>query len=225
MTRVSPSILSADFSRLGEEVARVSASGADWIHLDVMDGMFVPNLTFGPPVIGAVRRYSDLPFDTHLMIEDPVRYVDAFADAGCDSITVHLEADGDIAAALQRVRRRGLRAGISMNPETPFENVVQWLPVVDLLLVMTVHPGFGGQSFIADCLGKISEAREWADRNRPSLNISVDGGINDDTARDCVDAGADVLVAGSYLFGREDMSATIRSWQALGPNAGRSHGS
>ncbi len=213
MVKVAPSMLSADFSKLGQELVKVTESGADWAHLDVMDGMFVPNLTFGAPVVKAIRKHSDIPFDVHLMIEDPIRYVKDFADAGADWITVHVEADGDIKGALKRIRELGKRPGISLNPDTPVESIKDYLALVDQVLVMTVQPGFGGQKFRENGPGKIAAIREMIDGSGRDILISVDGGINRETGKRCVDAGADVLVAGSYLFKLGDMAPEIALWK------------
>ena len=219
MTKIAPSMLSADFSRFGEELIRIDRAGADWAHLDVMDGMFVPNITIGPSVIKSIRGLSKIPFDVHLMIEDPVRYVDAFTDAGADMLTVHTEADGDIMAALDRIKDNGLKAGITLNPPTDMHDFDRYLDKVDLVLVMTVQAGFGGQSFNEIGLEKVAYIREWADAHNPRLEISVDGGINKDTGRRCVDAGATVLAAGSSLFKSNDMASDIALWKTYGPNA------
>jgi ribulose-phosphate 3-epimerase len=213
MTKIAPSILSADFGRLGEEVRRLEREGADWVHVDVMDGVFVPNLTIGPGVVSAIRKHSRLPFDVHLMIIEPGRYLDHFAQAGADIITLHVEASEDIRGDIRRIHGLGKKAGLSLNPETPFEDVLPYLDDIDLLLIMTVHPGFGGQSFMAECLPKIALAREYFESTGSCAEIEVDGGINGRTARQCVVAGATVLAAGSSLFGCPDMRSEMSAWR------------
>ena len=208
-------MLSANFSKFGEEIERVERSGADWIHLDVMDGMFVPNITIGAPIIKAVRKNSELPFDVHLMIEDPIRYIDDFTKAGADILTVHTEAKGDIMGAIDKIHENGLKAGMSLNPGTPVSDITIYLNKVDLVLVMTVQPGFGGQSFREEGIPKIEFLRRYADENGLRYDISVDGGINRNTGKRCADAGATVLAAGSYLFKMDDMSPEIELWHGF----------
>ncbi|MDD2410462.1 MAG: ribulose-phosphate 3-epimerase [Candidatus Methanomethylophilaceae archaeon] len=218
MTKVSASILSADFSRLGAEMKMLEASGSDWAHVDVMDGMFVPNITIGPSVIKAIRKCTSIPFDVHLMIQRPERYVTDFIKAGADYLTVHPEAEGDPLGAMGKISDAGAKAGISINPETDVKVLDKYLDKADLVLIMTVHPGFGGQSFIPSGVEKIRYVRKWADEHNPKLEISVDGGINRSTGAECVRAGATVLAAGSALFGLADMSPEIRMWQGFGPD-------
>ncbi|MCH7888513.1 MAG: ribulose-phosphate 3-epimerase, partial [Proteobacteria bacterium] len=198
--RVAPSILAADFARLGDEVRAVSEAGADYLHVDVMDGHFVPNITIGPAVVKALKPYSDKPFDVHLMISPVDSFIDAFADAGADIITVHSEAGPHLHRTLQAIKSRGLKAGVSLNPGTPIDAVDYVLDAVDLVLVMSVNPGFGGQSFIASTIDKIEALRRKIDAAGHPIEIEVDGGINAETAALAVAAGADVLVAGTAVF-------------------------
>jgi ribulose-phosphate 3-epimerase len=213
--RIAPSILSADFARLGEEIAAVQVAGADWIHVDVMDGHFVPNITIGPLVVEAAKRVSTVPLDVHLMIEKPERYVDAFIRAGAAWLTVHVEACVHLDRILASIREKGAKAGVSLNPATPVAALEYILDKVDLVLVMSVNPGFGGQRFIAASLDKIRALVNLREERRLNFWIEVDGGINLDTIAAVSKAGADVFVAGSAIFGSADYAQTLRALKQL----------
>ena len=216
MMKVSPSILSADFVNLERDIRALTPAGADYVHVDVMDGIFVPNITIGIPVVAAIRKITELPLDVHLMIDRPLRYVDEFCKAGSDILTIHVEADTEenTLTALQRIRALGVKPAISVKPRTSAEAVLPYLPYCDLILVMTVEPGFGGQAFMADMMPKLKQIRSYIDAQNPTCELEVDGGINETTALTCRENGANVLVAGRAYFKSTDPAAFVKKVKA-----------
>ena len=215
MAKIAPSILSADFANLERDIHNIEEMGADWVHVDVMDGIFVPNISIGIPVVKALRPVTDLPLDVHLMIDRPIRYIEEFVKAGADWLTIHVEADQpqNTLAALDKIRELGCKAAISLKPRTPAEVAIPYLEKCDMILVMTVEPGFGGQKFMADMMPKIRQLREWLDDINPDCVIEVDGGVDANTHAVCKENGAEVLVAGSAYFKAADRAAFVKTIQ------------
>ena len=211
MIKISPSILSADFANLGRDVERLEKCGADMIHIDVMDGMFVPNISFGLPVIKAIRKYTTIPFDVHLMIEEPARYIKEFVEAGADIITIHAEADRHLDRTINYIKSFGVKAAIALNPATPVEAIKHLIPNLDMVLIMSVNPGFGGQKYINYSADKIKEVKELSDKFNRNLMIQVDGGVSKDNIEEIVKSGANVIVAGSSVFKSGEIEKNIKS--------------
>lgn len=219
MIKIAPSILSADFAQLGAEVQEVVEAGADWIHIDVMDGHFVPNITIGPLIVEAIRPVTTIPFDVHLMIENPDQYIEAFAKAGADYITVHVEACTHLHRTLQLIKSYDVKPGVVLNPHTPIESILPILEEVDLVLFMTVNPGFGGQAFIPSVLKKVKALREIIEEQQLTIDIQIDGGINEETIVEAVEAGANVFVAGSAIYGKENRKEALERIKDAGMKA------
>ncbi|MBQ8689161.1 MAG: ribulose-phosphate 3-epimerase [Clostridia bacterium] len=215
MVKISPSLLACNFTKIGEEMESIRIAGADMAHLDIMDGVFVTNISFGLPVVSAIRKHSDMFLDVHLMIINPEKYIDRFIDAGADLITFHIEATNDPEACIAAIQKRGKKAALSVKPNTPIEAVYPFLDRCDMILIMTVEPGYGGQSLIPECLKKVSKLRAEIQKRKIDVAIQVDGGINEKTAKSAIEAGADILVAGSSVFNNQDRKAAIDALRCL----------
>ncbi|MGT2829393.1 ribulose-phosphate 3-epimerase [Streptococcus hillyeri] len=209
--KIAPSILAADYANFASELRRIEETSAEYVHIDIMDGQFVPNISFGADVVASMRKHSKLVFDVHLMVVNPERYVDAYAQAGADIMTIHTESTIHIHGALQKIKAAGMKAGVVINPGTPVEALVPVIDLVDQVLIMTVNPGFGGQAFIPECLDKVAAVAKLRDEKGLSFDIEVDGGVDNQTIKACADAGANVFVAGSYLFRASDLPAQVQT--------------